>query len=105
MPMLFGYLNVRVDAPRGAQEHGERVVREYAWREGYSLGTVFVEWNHNRPLSALMSLIEAANRDDVRVVAVPTPSDLGSLPSVRRLTRHVLMREANVHVIVVRASK
>ena len=81
---------------------GERTLREYAWREGFSLGTVFVERNAARPLSALSSLIVAANRDDVRVVAVPTATDLGSSPRLRLLMTELLQREADVRVLIVR---
>lgn len=103
-PLLLGYLNVRVDAPRETMVRGQRALTDFARREGFCLGTVFVERDLDRPLSALVSLIAAANRDDVRVVAVATASDLGSMPRVRQLTRQWLEREAGARVIVVGAA-
>jgi hypothetical protein len=103
-PVLFGYLTVRVGAPRGAIANGERSLARYAQREGFTLGTIFVERDVNRPMSALASLIEAAKREDVQAVAVPSPVDLGLLPRVQQLTRQLLEREAGVRVLVVEAT-
>lgn len=103
-PVLYGYLTVPVNAPRETLARGQRVLQEYAQREHYALGTVFIERSTNRPLTALSSLIEAANRDDIRVMAVPTATDLGSLPGVRQLLRQMLDREASVRVIIVEPS-
>jgi hypothetical protein len=100
-PVLLGYLNLRVDAPRGAVARGQRALARYAAKEGFALGTVFVEQDLNRPLAALAALIEVAQRDDVHVVAVPTSKDLGSLPRVQQLTRQMLEREAGVRVLIV----
>jgi hypothetical protein len=104
-PILFGYLCVRLDAPSGAAVRGESVLARYAEREGFALGTVFVEHDVNRPLSALASLIETAKREDIRVVAVPMLTDLGLLPRVQLLTRQMLQREAGIRVLVVEPAR
>ncbi len=99
--MLFGYQSIRMDAPQDALAIGKQVLEGFADREGYALTTIFVEKDANKPLAALAALIEAAKRDDVRFVAVPTPMDLGLIPRVRQLTRRTLQVEAGVHVLVV----
>jgi hypothetical protein len=100
-PILLGYMCVRLDAPSNAAARGQTVLARYAEREGFALGTVFVERDVNRPLSALAALIETAKREDITVVAVPTPTDLGLLPRVQWLTCRMLQREAGIRVLVV----
>ena len=104
-PILFGYMCVRLDAPSGAAKWGQTLLARYAEREGFALGTVFVERDVNRPLSALAALIETAKREDIRVVAVPRPTDLGLLPRVQWLTRQMLQREAEIRVLVVEPAR
>jgi hypothetical protein len=100
-PLLFGYQQVRLDAPRDAAARGQRLLANFAAREGFALGGVFVERDVNRPCSALVALIDAARRCGATAVAVPTAEDLGRLPRVRHLMRRRLEREAGCRVLVV----
>ena len=100
-PVLFGYQSVRLNAPEDALARGERSLKGYAEREGYSLGTIFVEQDPDRPLSALNALMDAARREGVKAVAVPTPLDLGQVARVRHLTRRKLQNEGQLRVLVV----
>jgi len=100
-PLLLGYQQVRVDAPRDAVAGGRQLLAIFAAREGFALGEVFVERDVNRPCSALVALIEAARRCGATAVAVPTSEDLGRLPRVRHLMQRRLEREAGVRVLIV----
>jgi|tagenome__1003787_1003787.scaffolds.fasta_scaffold20899755_3 hypothetical protein len=102
-PILFGYQTVRVSTPAGAVFRGREALADFAHREGFALGEVFVERDVDRPCSALTALICAARRSNVMAVAVPTTADLGKLPRVRWLMQHRLEREAGVRVLVVQS--
>jgi hypothetical protein len=99
-PILVGYQTVRVSTSYEEVEHGRRLLAEFAAREGYALAGIFVERDANHPCSALVALIETAQRGDISAIAVPTRADLGGLPRVQRLTRERLIRETGVPVVI-----
>ena len=98
-PLLFGYQGA---VPVDDRLSGALAVAQFAAREGYNLAGTYTERaDGDAPLSALVEMLEAMNRLDVRHVAVPTPADLGRLPRVRSVVRRRLERdgEATVHVL------
>ena len=100
-PILYGYLQMRLDTPPTQIEQGRQTLAAFAARNGFRLGTVFVEQNVNKPCSALTELIAVARSSDWAVVAVARPEDLGRLPMVRQSTRDLVERETGVRVLVV----
>ena len=101
-PVLYGYQVVRVTTPRERVERNRLRLAAFAAVEGYSLGSVFVEWDASKPWVALASLIEAAQRstENVAAVAVPRITDLGLTPLMQAATLRRLEDEAGVRVIV-----
>jgi hypothetical protein len=100
-PILVGYQTIRIDTSSDDVARGRQLLAEFAAREGFALTEIYVERDPNRPCSALTALIEAARRDSIAAVAVPTLDDLGRLPRVRRIMRDRLQRDAGVRVLVV----
>jgi hypothetical protein len=102
-PLLFGYLRIRITDDPGRAYWGQRLIRDYAEREGYTLAQVFVEENENAPCAALVQLIDAARHREGAAVAVPDRQDLGSYAPAQHQLRRRLPHEAGVPVIVIAA--
>jgi hypothetical protein len=99
-PILLGYQTLRLDSGPEAAENGQRVLRAFAEREGFTLETVFTEVAYEGRLSALSALLERINRGGIAAVVVASPDDLGRLPRVRQAMRARLEREGHVRVLV-----
>ncbi len=73
-------------------------LQHFAHREGYSIGTVFIERIDQVP-AAFHALVEALERDAARVLLVPSPHHLAVLGPPNVLAEH-LHRTAGVRVVV-----
>jgi hypothetical protein len=102
-PLLFGYVRVRINDRPGRAASAQRLIREFAEREGYTLAQVYVEANENSPCAALAQLITAVRRWNGAAVAVPDRQDLGSYAPAQHQLRRRLLHEAGVPVIVIAA--
>jgi hypothetical protein len=100
LPLLLGYHMVRLGAASAAEETAAKVLTRYAAREGYALGTVYVERDYNRPCTALAAVITSAPLVGAAGIVVHTAMDLGSSEPVQHATRARLEREAGVPVLV-----
>ena len=102
-PLLFGYLRMRITDRPARAASAQRLLRQYADREGYTLAQVYVEANENSPCAALAQLIHDVHHSNGAAVAVPDQDDLGTDATSRQQLRHRLQREAGVPVIVITA--
>jgi DNA invertase Pin-like site-specific DNA recombinase len=100
-PLLFGYLRLRITDRPGRAAAAQRMIREFADREGYTLAQVYVEANENSQCAALAQLIHDVHRWNGAAVAVPDQDDLGLYVTARHQLRQRLLREAGVPVIVI----
>jgi hypothetical protein len=100
-PLLFGYVRVRITDGPGRAASAQRLIRDFAEREGYTLAQVYVEENENSPCAALAQLIAAVRRWHGAAVAVPDRQDLGSYAPAQHQLRRRLLHEAGVPVIVI----
>lgn len=100
-PLLFGYVRVRITDRPGRAAAAQRLIRDFAEREGYTLAQVYVEENENSPCAALAQLIAAVRRWEGTAVAVPDRQDLGSYVPAQHQLRRRLLHEAGVPVIVI----
>jgi nucleotide-binding universal stress UspA family protein len=97
-PLLLGYLRKYPTMSDAELELAKKRLAEFAEREGFALGTVYVEHLHNDP-AAFDALIEAANRYEVTAVVVPTAihlSPVGALQSKKAR----LERETGARVLI-----
>jgi DNA invertase Pin-like site-specific DNA recombinase len=99
-PSVFGYMNVTLHRGPDHAENDRRVMTAFAEREGFAMEEIFEDKDANSPLSALLALIEAANRSDATAVVVPRLADLGRLPRVRAELAKRLQREGGLRVLV-----
>jgi len=100
-PVLLGYQCVRLDTPKDHVAKGHRSLATFATREGFALGTCFVDANVNDQAAAFAAVIELArSTEEVEAIAVPTAQDLGRDPSVQLSMRRRLEREAGVRVLI-----
>jgi hypothetical protein len=88
-PLALGY--IREDHRTMSEEELARAtcqLREFADREGYVLGTVYVERIERTP-AAFEALIASAIRDEARVILVPGLEHLQLIGSAEELTEHM----------------
>ena len=102
-PMLFGYQRVRLMTPVAEVLQARRDLAAYADATGHSLGEIFVDADENRPYAALIALVTAARRRQVRLVVVPTLDHLGHTPAAQRVIRRRLADEAGLRVVTMRS--
>lgn len=100
LPLLLGYHMVRLGSASRAEEIAQKVLTKYAAKEGYALGTIYVERDYNHPCAALAAVIAAAPIAGAAGIVVHTAMDLGSSVPVQHATRARLERETGVPVLV-----
>ncbi|HWD79151.1 MAG TPA: hypothetical protein VG497_09715 [Kribbella sp.] len=97
-PLVLGYIRARV-VTTAAELAAERVgLAAFALAEGFTLGTVYLEYPATAP-AAFEALLEEVRRDnDVWAVVVPTVQHVtdGGLRAMRREVEH----HGTVHLVV-----
>jgi nucleotide-binding universal stress UspA family protein len=96
-PLMLGYLCEPPLHSEAATEKLKTLLAEFAQREGYALGTVYVEHLPTTP-AAFDALLEAIRRYEVDAVVVPTRAHLEPLGEPSKMQR--LTRETNARVLV-----
>lgn len=71
----------------GELAHAKRVLAEFAEREGYALGTIYVERPERTP-AAFEALVATAVRDEAAAIIVPGASHLALIGSAAELAAH-----------------
>ena len=99
-PLLFGYQRVRLMTPVADVVKARRALIEFASREGFALGEIFVDADENRPYAALNALIATARRREVNVILIPSLDHLGHDPSAQGAMRRRLAEEVGLRVVV-----
>ena len=85
---------------------GQTAIRYYAMREGLELLNTFVERHGEESLDALEAMITAAAAaETLKVVVIPSISDLGPDPITQESTRARLQDDAGVRVVFVEGSR
>ncbi|GAA3084013.1 hypothetical protein JOF29_004415 [Kribbella aluminosa] len=97
LPLMLGYLCEPPLHSQAATEKLKILLKAFARREGYALGTVYVEHLPTAP-AAFEALLEAIRRYEVDAVVVPTKTHLEPLGEPSKMQR--LTRETNARVLV-----
>ncbi len=98
-PLMLGYVKVTVYT--GSKERAElaRSLTEFADRERFALGELFVQSNMMRDGSALVALAEAATARSVTAICVPDITHLGDTEMLQRETRRWLENKTGLPVL------
>jgi DNA invertase Pin-like site-specific DNA recombinase len=97
-PTLLGY--VRADALSCAEELAAATdsLAEFAYAEGYTLGTVYTERDAAQS-AAFNALLDEVKRTDVRAVVVPTLQHLGSVGTPAAMQQHLEFHQAQAWAV------
>jgi hypothetical protein len=97
-PTLLGY--VRADALSCAEELAAATdsLVEFAYAEGYTLGTVYTERDAAQS-AAFNALLDEVKRTDVRAVVVPTLQHLGSVGTPAAMQQHLEFHQAQAWAV------
>lgn len=87
-PLALGYVREDSQMSKAELAHAKRVLAAFAEREGYALGTVYVERIERTP-AAFEALIATAIRDEAAAVIVPGASHLALIGSEAEMAAHV----------------
>jgi DNA invertase Pin-like site-specific DNA recombinase len=98
-PLILGYVRVTANSDSTDVDRLRRQVADFAEREGFALGEVFVEVEASGS-SAFAALIDAALARRADAVVVPALQHFGRLPGVRVAMRELLERRTGVRVVV-----
>jgi hypothetical protein len=99
-PIVLGYQTVRLDTTERETVVGRRILHEFAAKEGYALGEIFVEDDLNHPGNAMAAMIAACRYGEVDAVVVPSWVDLGRMVRVQQGTKQRIEHQAGVRVLV-----
>jgi hypothetical protein len=70
-PLILGYLRQHLLMTEDELADTKERLAHFAQTEGFALGTVYIEQVDTAP-AAFEALVEAANRDDITAVVVPS---------------------------------
>jgi hypothetical protein len=87
-PLALGYVREESRMSDPELAYAKRVLAEYAEREGYALGTIYVERVDRTP-AAFEALVTSAIRDEAAVVIVPGFHHLALIGSAVELAAHL----------------
>ena len=97
----FGYVRIAAGMPEGGQGRDpQKVLGEYAEREGYVLDKVFVEREESGS-SAFAALMDALYLSERPIVIVPSMCHFAHLPGLRLAMKERIEREAAALVVVI----
>lgn len=96
-PLMLGYLCEPPLHSEAATGKLKSLLEEFARREGYALGTVYIDHLPTTP-AAFEALLEAIRRYEVDAVVVPTKAHLEPLGEPSKMLR--LTQETNARVLV-----
>jgi hypothetical protein len=87
-PLLFGYVRLHLLKTETELSDTKADLHRFAVREGFTLGTVFVEQAHTVP-AGFEALIAAVKHYEARAVVVPSLHHLAVLGAPPALTEYV----------------
>ena len=100
-PVVLGYQQVRLGTSEQDAAARRQLLADFAQRQGFTLGQIFVDDHAGRPCAALVAMIAAARSQQVSAVLVASPQDLGSVPETQRQLRVCVEREAAGRVLII----
>lgn len=90
-PLALGYIREDRWMSNEQLTHAKRVLAEFADREGYSLGTIYVDHLERTP-AAFEALVATAIREEAAAVIVPGFDNLALIGSAPELAAHLAKR-------------